>query len=246
MDRRRRRFVPGSEGLERRQLLSTVEGLNAAAAPIVSTAEASQGAANRPQGLRARAAAQAMAQEQAMQEAREEVIQMRLQRIERLPAFLQMLDPNRALPTEAVTAIQVQLVGLVGQLSPPAEPIAEGFIDQLRNAIAQSSVNPQTVTSMNFATNRLLASAGASDEAITVITDGLTALAQTASGSNRPVPVMTNDYALVVQTAMGVGRPISRAELLGMQSPLNPVAPQPGAVRPPGPPIGGASGLGPF
>lgn len=245
MDRRRRRFVPGSEGLERRQLLSTVEVVNAAA-PIVSTTEASQAAANRPQGFRARAAAQALAQEQALQESRDEVIQMRLQRIERLPAFLQMLDPNRALPTEAVTAIQAELVGLVGQLRPPAEPIADGFIDQLRNAIAQSSVQPQTVTSMNFATNRLLASAGASEQTITVITDSLTALARTASGSNRSVPVMTNDYALVVQTAMGVGRPISRAELLGLQSPIAPVAPQPAALRPTGAPLGGAPGNGVF
>ncbi|MEW4568667.1 hypothetical protein AB1L88_12450 [Tautonia sp. JC769] len=240
MDRRRRRFVPGSEGLERRQLLSTVEVVNAAA-PVVSTAEAGQ-AANRPQGPRARAEAQALAQEQAMQESREEVIQMRLQRIERLPNFLQLLDPNRELPTEAIAAIQVELVGLVGQLRPPAEPIAEGFIDQLRNAIAQSSVKPETVASMNYATNRLLASAGASERTITVITDGLTALARSASGSNRPVPVMTNDYALVVQTAMGVGRPISRAELLGLQSPLAPGVPQSAALRPSGPPIGGAAG----
>lgn len=234
MDRRRRRYIPGSENLEGRQLLSTASPAAAiAGANVVDSTAMASPAAQEVETTSTTTASQVAARNQIPVRANrpptpgeirahEELIELRLQRIDRLPNFLQLLDPNRQLPEEAVSAIQDELRLMVGQLQPPAQPIAEGFIDQLRNAIAQSSVREQNIASMNFATDRLLTSAGASERSVQVITEGLTALSRTAAGSNRPVPVMTNDYALVVQTALGVGRPISRAELFGFQSPFGP------------------------
>ncbi|QDV38475.1 hypothetical protein [Tautonia plasticadhaerens] len=244
MQRRLRRYVPGSEGLEGRRLLSSAQLVAtppAEVASVTSTGEGDPAATSARQASTATVAQQRQGPAtrpltQAQEQAREEMIATRLQRIDRLPAFLQLLDPGRPLPEEAVAVLQQELRGFVSRLRPPAGPIAEGFVDLLRDAISEASVKPETVAGLNAGTAALLGSAGASEQSIDRITDAMTALARTAAGSRQPIVVLTNDYALVLQTALGVGRPITRLDLLATQLPTATLNPQTAGL---GSPTGG-------
>lgn len=246
MERRLRRYVPGSEGLEGRRLLSSAQLVAAPPAEVASIATTGE---VDPDTASARPVSTATAAQQrqgpasrpltpAQEQARQELIETRLQRIDRLPAFLRLLDPGRPLPEEAVSVIQQELRGFVTRLRPPAGPIAEGFVDLLRDAISEASVKPETVAGLNAGTAALLGSAGASEQSIDRITGAMTELARTAAGSRQPVVVLTNDYALVLQTALGVGRPISRLDLIATQSPMAALNPQATGI---GTPTGGQS-----
>jgi hypothetical protein len=246
MERRLRRYVPGSEGLEGRRLLSSAQLIATPPADIASitTTSTDQAAISASTPLVATAAQQQQRQgpasrplTPAQETARQELIETRFQRIERLPAFLQLLDPGRPLPEPAMATIQQELRGFVAQLRPPAGAVAEGFIGVLRDAISQASVTPQTVAALNAGTAALLRSAGASEQSVEAITDSMTDLARSAAQSRQPVVVLTNDYALVLQTALGVGRPISRFDLLAASGAATPVNAAPnGLSQSPGAP----------
>jgi hypothetical protein len=247
MERRLRRYVPGSEGLEGRRLLSSAQLIAAPPADVASitstsTDQAMTATATGTSTPRVATAAQQPQQQRqgpasrpltpAQEEARQELIQTRLQRIDRLPDFLQLLDPGRPLPEPAMATIQQELRGFVAQLRPPAGAVAEGFIGVLRDAISQASVNPQTVAALNAGTAALLRSAGASEQSVEAITDSMTDLARSAAQSRQPVVVLTNDYALVLQTALGVGRPISRFDLLAATGAATPFNAAPNGLSP--------------
>ncbi|RUL88539.1 hypothetical protein [Tautonia sociabilis] len=236
MERRPRRYVPGSQGLEGRRLLSTVAvAAPPASAPIAAEIASASPAAEAGDRLASAEQRQRPADRPltpAQEQARQQLIDGRLQRIDRLPAFLQRLDFGRQLPTEAIAVIQQELRGYVAALRPPHEGVAKGFVDLLRDAISQASVKPETVLALNAGTERLLLSAGAPEQSVSRLTDAMTELARTASSSKQPVVVLTNDYALVLQTALGVGRPISRRDLMSTPLSLNPnsIATQSGGV----------------
>ena len=94
MDRSRRRFVPSSEGLEGRQLLST------ATAPATPAAIA----APNPNGPNRAADAP--------------TIEAKLHRIQNLPFFLGQLNRDGAVPQPTVENIQNDLTPLVAPLHP--------------------------------------------------------------------------------------------------------------------------------
>ncbi len=227
MNRRQRTFVPGSEDLETRQLLS---GAGIADAPTITevvlptVAEVASSIVPRIQGGPAAQTGQSLSPAllEARQEAIEQAIETRLERIERLPLFLQALDPDRTLPDTAVATIQGELSGLIGQLRPPVEPVAVSFLNVLRDGIARASIQESTVMQLNTAVTFLFQSAEVPDASIERIVGALTEIAQSDVFENQPVVLLTNDYALVVQTVLGVGRPIPAVELLSIMgvSPL--------------------------
>ncbi len=186
---RRRRFVPSSEGLESRQLLSFASlGTDAALA---------------------------LQQAQAVRQTIpvEEIIQLRMERIERLPRFLQSLDPSRNLPEPAVSQIQADLVSIIGQLRPPAEAVGNAFVEELRATISNATIDPVQATRLNNAFGRVLESARAPQAVVESLKASMLDLSKSDVFLSKPVVVMTNDYAVVLQTALSVGRPLTRIGL---------------------------------
>ena len=226
MDRRRRQYVPGSEGLEGRMVLSTVAAPPIAVAVNVAppvTIGAPQAVASTDGGATlqetiARVRADIESKAPRALSARQEAaipqwIETRFQRIDRLPAFLRSLDRGRVLPGEAIATLQRELRGFVANLHAPAEPVATAFVEVLRDAASDGSVRETSVNQLDNALSRLLQSAGADPTSIDQIRGAMDDLARTAVTSKNPVVVLTNDYALVLQTALGVGRPIGIREL---------------------------------
>lgn len=183
---RHRRFVPSSEGLENRQLLSLASlGTDAALA------------LQQVQGAR-----QAVPVE--------EIIQIRMERIERLPRYLQSLDPERTLPEAAVSQIQADLISILGQLRPPSEAASDAFIDQLRATIPNATISPAQATQLNNAFGRVLLSARAPEPVVESLKASMLDLTRSDVFVSKPVVVLTNDYAVVLQTALATGRPLTR------------------------------------
>ena len=226
MDRRRRPYVPGAEGLEGRMVLSTVAAPPVASAAMIASPVTAQ--TTRPvvstdseavlQQTIARVRADIESRAPRALSARQEAaipqwIETRFQRIDRLPAFLQSLDRGRVLPGEAIATLQREIRGFVAALHAPAEPVATAFVEVLRDAASVGSVRESSVNQLDNALSRLLQSAGADSTSIQQIRGAMDDLARTAVISENPVVVLTNDYALVLQTILGVGRPIGIGEL---------------------------------
>ncbi|CAN5905706.1 hypothetical protein BH23PLA1_BH23PLA1_09820 [soil metagenome] len=183
---RRRRFAPSAEGLEGRQLLSAAN-LGTQAAIALREAQAARQVVPT-----------------------EELIQIRLERIERLPRFLQSLDRDRNVPEEVVSRIQADLVSLVGQLRPPTEAVSNAFVEQLRATIPDATIDPVRAAQLNNAFGRVLLSAGAPEPVVESLKQSMLDLTRTDVFVSKPVVVLTNDYAVVLQTTLSVGRPLTR------------------------------------
>lgn len=197
MDRRRSRsFVPGvdSAGLEERRLLST------ATTPKPTPAEKQQHQKEK----------QAAARAKQQQDAFDNAVKVRLQRIDRLPRFLQSLQPGRYLPPDTVASIQDQLRLLLGQLRTPVNAVSTQFVKQLRQTIADPSISNADAAAINFRFGQLLTSAQAPQGVIETLQSDMTELVKVDVGSRNPPFLVSNDYALVMQTALAVGKPLPK------------------------------------
>jgi hypothetical protein len=184
MDRRRRRFVPSSEGLEGRQLLST------------STTSANP-RLQAPAGAHVDGTA-----------ASSQTVETKLQRIQGLPFFLGKLDRDNVVPQPTVANIQNDLRLLVGQLHPGDSSIVAAFNRDLRKAQPYLTIRPQDAAALNRDFGAVLVSAGARPEVVTDLQRQMTDLASFASTRRDPRIVATNDYATVLQLALESGRPL--------------------------------------
>jgi hypothetical protein len=174
----RRRFAPSPDGLEGRMLLST-------ARPASATVTAQAPVANLSSTL-----------------------QEKQLRIERLPYFLQTLQPGRVLPGAAVARLQADLNTIVARLQPPPSGVIDAFNLGLREVLPNASLSTEDARNLNVLFGNVLAAAGAPPQAVENLQDDMSELIQADTNGPNPVMLATNDYALVLQTALGVGRPI--------------------------------------
>lgn len=137
-------------------------------------------------------------------------VQQRTQRIDRLPFFLQRIEPRRTLPDEVIERLQSDLREIAGRLQNAAEPVVRAFNLELRRVGANATLSPGDAQALNQAFGRVLESAGATPQAISALQTDLNDLARADSNDISPVALATNDYALILQTALGIGRPIRR------------------------------------
>lgn len=187
----RRRFVPSSEGLESRQLLSTVVQATRPAAVPAATATAS-----------------ATAVPQVSTSGLPESYTQKLQRIENLPYFLEQLQPGRFLPADTIESIQANLVEVTAKLQGPPPATLDSFNVELRETIAEASISAQNARALNNAFGKVLVGAGASDAQVSRFAEDMNRLAQVDSQSPNPTYLASNDFAIILQTALAVGRPI--------------------------------------
>lgn len=240
MDRRPRRssFVPGSEDLEGRNLLSTVPTAVAAPAAQVASkmtasqqqaatiaqeaADAAQQAADAAQQSQAQSQTQTKpltpAQQKALANAAairqknyQDAYAARLTTISKLPGALRLVDSQQPIPDVAVKSLQQDLSDLIGQLRiVTGSPASDQYVKTLRDVIPAASVHVASVAELNHSFSLVLQVAGAKQETIDHMIGSLNELAQSAVYASQPVVALTNDYTIVLQAALGVGRPLPK------------------------------------
>jgi hypothetical protein len=175
----RRRFVPSTEGLEGRAMLSVFGNTL-----TTTTTNTSQ---NLPQ-----------------------TFQEKERRIDRLPSYMEKLQPGRFLPADVTAPLQTDLRAIAARLHPPGSAVLDGFNSRLRDVIPSPSLGVSEAKTLNRAFGVVLAHAGATPQQVENLQNDMNALARVDAKSSQPVFLATNDYTLVLQTALGVGRPIRR------------------------------------
>ncbi len=184
----RRRFVPSSEGLEGRQLLSTSTAATSLVNPYGTTTPANvrlDGSTPAPQ-----------------------TIESKLHRIQGLPFFLGQLNRDGAIPQPTVLNIQKDLNTLVAQLHPGNSSAVSTFNLDVRKAQPYLKIRPQDAAALNRDFGTVLESAGAKPEVVADLQKQMTSLTTFASTQRDSRIVATNDYAIVLQLALETGRPL--------------------------------------
>lgn len=200
MERRPRRFRPGQDALEPRALLS---GITPQAAEMSTMGTPTPG--SRPRAATPGGTAAAQSQAPVGIPA---TLEQKLQRVDRLPAYLDTIAPDRVLPVPIITQLQADLRTIIGQLRRPPRGVVEGFNIQLRSALPYQNLRPEDARALNNAFGNVLKAAGATDAATERLKASMNALAHADANSPQAVRLATNDYALVLQTALGIGQPI--------------------------------------
>lgn len=194
MDRHRRRYVPSSEGLEDRQLLSAAPPqvlTNPYSTTAVASGQQVDGSAPAPQTIAAKQ-----------------------RRIDNLPFFLGLQNRDGAIPQPTVANIQQDLRPLVGQLHQGSSTIAASFNLDLRRAQRYQNIRPQDAADLNRDFGAALIAAGAQPGVVADLQNQMTQLVdfesrnlQSALAGNSAIAA-SNDYATVLQLALEVGRPL--------------------------------------
>jgi hypothetical protein len=187
MDRRSRRYVPSSEGLEGRQLLSTTQTVAAVTNPSL----------NAPGGTQVEGAA-----------ATQQTIEAKRHRIENLPYFIGMLNKDGYVPQPATENIQNDLDGLVASLHQADSSIISTFNLDLRRAQQYENITPKGAAALNRDFGAALVSAGAPASTVADLQNQLSSLIQYDSTQVGSTIAATNDESLVLQLAQIVGRPL--------------------------------------
>lgn len=180
----RRRFLPRTEGMETRMMLST-----ASAGSAASTAS----------GLVTPAANQVLPI----------TIQDKLLRIERLPGSLRTLSPNRFLPQDTIAQIQQGLTSMVSLLHPTPSDALRTYNYAMRDIVSRPSLRAQDARVLNNAFISVLNASGAPAETTAELAEAMNSLVtRVDTASVQPVFLATNDYAMVLQLALVVGQPM--------------------------------------
>jgi hypothetical protein len=197
MDRSsRRRFIPSSEGLEGRQLLSTTA---APAAPaVVIAAPNPNGPFNSPPSA--------------------PTIEAKLRRIQNLPFFIGQINRDGAVPQPTVENIQNDLTTLVAGLAPGNSSAASAFNLDIRKTQPYLKIRPQDAIALNRDFGTSLLAAGANPAVVADLQTQMTDLTNFATTQPNSRIVATTDYAIVGEIALEIGRPLTapvKPSLLG-------------------------------
>ncbi len=191
MDRRTRRYVPSSEGLEGRQLLSTATALN----PLGTTA--TNPYSNAPPGTQIDGSAPVA-----------DTIEAKLQHIQNYAFFIGQLDRGGAVPQPTVSNIQNDLKLLIGQLHPGDTNTTRAFNLDLRGDQNTYNILPGQAQALNRDFGAVLLAAGADPQVTADLQTQMNQLAQDATQQSDPSIVARNDYATTLELALGTGRPL--------------------------------------
>jgi hypothetical protein len=176
----RRRFVPAPEGLEGRALLAPTLNLNTLFGFQVNTN------LNLPI-----------------------TYEQKLQRINRLPYYLERIRPGRFLPRADVQQVQGSLYDLIDAIDRPPSKALDNYNIELRQIEPHQSLTPTDLRVLNFAFTAVLRATHAPGDSIQGLKTALNQwVTQVDTASPEPVFLGTNDYTLVLQTALAVGRPM--------------------------------------
>lgn len=180
----RRRFVPTSEGLETRALLST----STATTPNLANIFGFQVTANLNIPI---------------------TYQQKVLRVEHLPFYIEKIRPGRFLPPAEIKAIQANLYQVISKLHKPATAALDQYNHGLRPIVNKVSITPGDIKALNHNFGSVLTAASVSPSVISNLQSAISRLAsQVDTNSPTPAYLATNDYSLILQTALAIGRPM--------------------------------------
>lgn len=157
----RRRFIPSSEGLEVRTMLSTATAGGVGTASAVVAPSTSQ--------------------------VLPITFQQKQQRINNIPKNLRDLEPNRFLPKETVEQIQSGLNQIMGTMTPPPSRALTNYNLLMRDIAFNSSFSAQNANRLSHAFEAVLRSGNAPEEAVTTLVTAMDELmTQVDTASIRP------------------------------------------------------------
>jgi hypothetical protein len=176
----RRRFVPASEGLEQRGLLSTTPNLSNIFGFQVNTN------LNIPI-----------------------TFQQKELRVEHLPYYLSKIRPGRFLPKPEMQTIQSDLFQFISKLHKPATATLDQYNRDLRPIVDKQSITAADANTLSKNFGSVLTAASASPAALDSLKATVFKLVtQVDTASPEPAYLATNDYSLILQTALSIGRPM--------------------------------------
>jgi hypothetical protein len=177
----RRRFAPATEGLEKRELLTTNT-------PNVTNIFGFQVSPNLNIPI---------------------TYQQKELRVEHMPYYLEKIRPGRFLPKAEVKQVQADLFQVISKLHKPATAALNYYNQQLRQVVPHVSLTATDATVLNNIFGTVLNAASASPAVIDGLKSSLkTWVTQVDTASPQPVYLATNDYSFILQTALTIGRPM--------------------------------------
>jgi hypothetical protein len=172
---RRRRFIPRPEGLEVRELLSTVKAPTAQVRPVTVAAATTP---KQPAWVT---------------------------RIQRLPGFLASINPNRFVPPELIQALQADLLAIATRLKAPPSWALKQFNLQLRATIPHPELRSEDAAGLNNLFGLVLQKSNADPNVVAKFQSDMSELARVDSIQSNPAQTTAGDYGMILQMCMGVG-----------------------------------------
>lgn len=181
----RRRFVPASEGLEKRALQTVYNG---AYNSNFNALFGFQLTANLNIPI---------------------TYQQKELRAQHLPYYLEHILPGRYLPPVETQAISADLMQLISKLRKPPEAVLNEYNYGIRPIVNHLSISRAGAHALNNDFGMVLNAASASPSVINGLQSNLSKLVtQVDTASPQSAFLATNDYSLVLQTALTIGRPM--------------------------------------
>ncbi len=131
-------------------------------------------------------------------------------RIEHLPFYLEKILPGRYIPKGGeMKQIQGDLLSLISRTRKPPTDALNNYNFNLRQIVPHQSLTTTNLNALNDGFGAVLTSASASPPVVDSLKSSLYQFAsQVDTNSPQPVNLATNDYTLVLQTALAIGRPM--------------------------------------
>lgn len=196
---RQRRFVPGSDMLESRQLLS--------AAP--ATPPVAEISADTKSGQEDTVVAPTVKTDNAQSPFESSINGTRQFRIKQLPNYLFLVNTRRKLDRAIVADLQADLQLIANRLSAPPQSLVWQFMKTLRGMVSQQNISPSLSQQLNAQFGAMLSSSGASPEVTAKFQNDMNRLIQADTKAPNPALTAANDYALMSQYVLSVGRKIT-------------------------------------
>lgn len=138
--------------------------------------------------------------------------QQKTLRIDRVPFYLEQIQPGRFLPKETTDSLKADLSAIKGHLHNPPSATLDAVNLQLRATLSHPSVSQEKAKGLVVTFGKALGGAGATPDQVAHLQDDLTSLIQVDSVSINPSSLAANDTSLILQTALAVGRPIRQPQ----------------------------------
>jgi hypothetical protein len=178
----RRRFVPSSESLEGRTMLTTTAAGNA----LNFFGGTSATTQNLPI-----------------------TFQQKEMRIEKMPLNLRALQPDRFLPVDTIHQIQLGLNQIMSEAAPAPPQALTNYNLALRKIVFNTSLSTHAADLLNHGFAGSLKSAHTPDPGLTTLTTAVSRLiTQVDTASINPVFLATNDASYLLQLALVIGQPM--------------------------------------
>ena len=178
----RRRFVPTSEGLEHRALLSTTS------TPNLSNVFGFQVSSNLNIPI---------------------TYEQKQLRVEHLPYYIEKILPGRFLPKAEIQTIQDNLFQIISKIHKPSTAALDQYNHGLRSVVDKQSITAADANALNRNFGSVLTAASVSPSIVSNLQSATYQLVtQVDTASPQPAYLATNDYSLILQTALSIGRPM--------------------------------------